>query len=84
MSKKTTISIFKTTRDTLLDIGSKGESYDDVINRLNAECKELKQKIKEVKTLIGQFPDAQTEDFCYIGENVDKWLATLQKTVREK
>ena len=32
--KKTTILIFKTTRKKLNDLGKRGETYDDIINRL--------------------------------------------------
>lgn len=32
--QKTTISIEMITRDRLKDIGKKGESYDEIINRL--------------------------------------------------
>jgi len=37
--KKTTIQIYMKTRDRLLKLGKKGESYDKLINRLLDECK---------------------------------------------
>jgi len=32
--EKTTIQLYKTTRDKLKNLGSKGESYDTIIQRL--------------------------------------------------
>ena len=40
MGEKTTILVFKETRDLLKRVGRKDESYDDVIRRLIKEAKE--------------------------------------------
>lgn len=36
---RTTIQVKKTTRKRLKELGKKGESYDDIINRLADEAK---------------------------------------------
>ena len=40
MGEKTTILVFKETRDLLKRVGRKDESYDDVIRRLIKEVQE--------------------------------------------
>ena len=40
MGEKTTILVFKETRDLLKNLGRKDESYDDVIRRLMKEVQE--------------------------------------------
>ena len=40
MGEKTTILVFKETRDLLKRLGRKDESYDDVIRRLIGEVEE--------------------------------------------
>lgn len=34
MSKKTTIAVFTYTKDRLNNFGGKGDTYDDILNRL--------------------------------------------------
>jgi hypothetical protein len=44
MSEMTTIQLKKTTRDKLKGLGSKGESWDSLLNRLMDERKETENK----------------------------------------
>jgi len=49
MEKETTIQIKKDTRDKIFKIGKKGESYDDIINRVMfGTSGKKKQDSKEV------------------------------------
>lgn len=84
MNNKTTILIDKTTRELLKSLGSKGETYNTIILRIEEENVKLEQKIQKIKTLLNQFPNAQTEESNYIGENVDNWLSALQRMVRDE
>lgn len=42
-SEKTTIQVFKRTRDRLDEEGKKRETYDDIINRLLDKCGKTKK-----------------------------------------
>ena len=44
MSDSTTLAIKKTTRDRLRELGTKGETWDELINRLIDERKEIEKQ----------------------------------------
>ena len=50
----TTITIKKSTHDLLSSLGTKEESYDDIINRLLSDNKILKIKLKRMETIYAR------------------------------
>lgn len=51
--EKTTIQLYKTTRDVLKALGKKGESYDNIVKRLIEINKSYNNIIKRLDELEG-------------------------------